>query len=817
MAAPAIIQTNFTTGELAPEAYGRVDIAKYQNAAKVLKNCIVQVLGGAKGRGGFRFVAETKDSTKASRLIPFVFSREQSYMLEVGDEYIRVYKDGAVVESTTPGVPYELVSPYTDAMLLAMDYVQGADTMFLAHQEVPLNRLRRFGHADWRLEETPFIDVPSAEQGFYPGTNLTLSLATVGAGRTATASAATFLPADIGREIISGGGSAMIVGITSTTVATVDISSAFSATAITTGDWRISGSPQAPCTPSGTGPIGALTELVLGEVSVAAGTKSIEEGSVAYGFANIIGRVTMKVTAHGYTAGQRVVIAGMTPAGLNGTFTIQSVTGNYFSYLITGNIGQPTVLGTSALSAASGAGGWRTEDIGSYVLINGGVVRITAVSTNNITAVGEVLRKLTASTQAFVNGWTLESPVWTDANGYPRTVTLHAQRLVTAGSSTYPQSIWFSEIGNSLNMLRGTADDEGFTYTMEAREVNPIAFLPSNRLLMALTFGGEFTLTGGQEKPINPTNPQVDPQSAFGCALVRPILIGNQLFFVQRDGKVLRAASYQLDSDAYVSSDVSKLSKHLMEPGIVSMAFQQFPYSCIWMVREDGKLNSVTIDSEENVIAWTWHDTDGLFESVACIPGPDGTDQVWAIVNRTIDGNTVRYVELLDDTVHTDSCVTGTAGSPTASWSGFDHLEGETLHVVADDTYVGTAVVTAGAITLAAPATTIEAGLSYTPTVTMLTPELPGPTGSSQGKQMRISKAQAFLLESEGLHINGDPVEFRRFDTADTLDLPAPAYTGVAELSTLGWERGSAVVTFEQRIPRPFHLLAVIRRFEVNQ
>lgn len=823
MSAPSIIQTNFTAGELAPEAYGRVDVAKYNNAAKTLKNVIVQVLGGAKGRGGLRYVASTKDSTKQSRLIPYIFSRTQSYILEFGNLYMRVYKDGAQV--LVSGSPYEIVTPYTEAMLADLDYVQGADTMFIAHQGVMIQQLKRYSHTDWRLLTAQIVNPPCAEIGTRPATTLTLSSAAVGNSRTATAGAATFLPADIGRGIYYLGGEALIVGITSSTVAVVNVTAPFASASLVSGEWAITGTPQAPCTPSNVGPAGSMTTLALGAVSVAAGTKAIEAiypASVGYltlqdafGDNKSYTYIKLKVTGHGYTTGQTVNVAGVTPATYNGTYTIRSVTADVIELSSSAQLGAASVLGTVALSAAAGVGGWRSTDVGSNVRINGGVVRITAVIDAN-TAVGEVLKILLATSQAYVDSWSLEAPVWTSAEGFPRTVTINSQRLIAAGSTSMPQTIWGSKIGDSLNFLRGVEDDEAFAYNLDSREVNPIAYLPSNRALMAMTYGGEFTIFGGQEKPITPTNIQVNPQSTFGCALVRPILIGNQLFYIQRDGKVLRAASYQLESDAYISPDISKLSKHLMTSPIISIAYQQSPYSCIWMVRADGKAISITIDNEENVIAWAWHETDGLIESIACIPGSDGQDQLWAVVKRTINSVVKRYVERMDDAVHTDACLTGTSGTATTAWGGLTHLEGKTVKVVADGVPIADCVVASAAITTEVAALSVEIGLAYTPTVSMLTPELPGPLGTSQGKAMRISKATAYLLETVGCHINGDPVEFRRLDTTLTLDSPVAPFTGTHELSVLGWNRGEAELTFEQRAPLPFHLLAVIRRFEAN-
>ena len=815
MSAPSIIQTNFTAGELAPEAYGRVDVAKYNNAAKTLKNVIVQVLGGAKGRGGLRYVASTKDSPKQPRLIPYIFSRSQSYILEFGNLYMRVYKDGAQVQVS--GSPYEIVTSYTEAMLADLDYVQGADTMFIAHQSVPITRVRRFGHSDWRLDEAPFVHLPVSEIGHRPATTLTLSAATVGAARTATAGVASFLAADVGRSITASGGVGVIRSITSSTEAVVNITTAFGATSYASQAWKIDGTPVAPVTPSVKDPVGGLVQLTLGAAGTAGAGQAITQLTFFTARLGSPAGISAFLAGHGYTAGQTVVISGAVPTAFNGTYTISAVSADVFAMVVDlGIAGQSASNpGTVTKSASTGVGGWRSADVGSYVYLNGGIVRIDAIVSAEL-ATGTILKAMTAAIQAQVDEWTLMQPAWNSVDGYPRTATLNSQRLFAAGSPGFPQTVWGSEIGNTLNFLKDVDDDDGIAYNLDSREVNPIAYLPSNRALMALTYGGEFTIFGGQEKPITPTNIQVNPQSTFGCALVRPILIGNQLFYIQRDGKVLRAASYQLESDAYISPDISKLSKHLMTSPIISIAYQQSPYSCIWMVRADGKAISITIDNEENVIAWSWHETDGLIESIACIPGSDGQDQLWAVVKRTINSVVKRYVERMDDTVHTDASLTGTVGVATTAWSGLTHLEGKTVKVVADGIPIADCVVTSGAITTEVAALSVEIGLPYTPTVSMLTPELPGPLGTSQGKAMRISKATAYLLETVGCHINGDPVEFRSLDTSLTLDSPVAPFTGTHELSVLGWNRGQAELTFEQRAPLPFHLLAVIRRFEAN-
>ena len=93
-------QTNFTAGELTPKLAGQVDFKKYVNGVETLQNMTVFPQGGATRRFGTRFVCEVKNSANATRLIPFEFNITQSYVLELGNQYIRFYKDnGQIVEA----------------------------------------------------------------------------------------------------------------------------------------------------------------------------------------------------------------------------------------------------------------------------------------------------------------------------------------------------------------------------------------------------------------------------------------------------------------------------------------------------------------------------------------------------------------------------------------------------------------------------------------------------------------------------------------------------------------------------------------------
>lgn len=192
MVAPA--QTSFNAGELSPLLKGRPTLDKYRNGCETLENFIPQIQGPARKRPGTRFVAEVKDSADATRLLPFEYSTTQAYVLEFGDLYIRFYLDGGVVESS-PGVPYEIVSPYTSAQLAALEYAQSADVIYITHPEHPPYKLARVSALSWTITAVTFAWPPFNDENV--GTT-TLTASAVTGNITLTASASLFVAADVG-------------------------------------------------------------------------------------------------------------------------------------------------------------------------------------------------------------------------------------------------------------------------------------------------------------------------------------------------------------------------------------------------------------------------------------------------------------------------------------------------------------------------------------------------------------------------------------------------------------------------------------------
>lgn len=163
------IQPSFSGGELSPALYARVDVAKYAVGLKTARNVFIHPHGGASNRAGLEFVREVKDSTKFTRLVPFQFNTEQSYILEMGDAYMRVFKDGALV--LVSGSPYELTTAFSTAILRDLVFTQDADVMYFTHTSLAPRKLGRLADNNWTMTTPTFAPkmTPPVATGAYPG------------------------------------------------------------------------------------------------------------------------------------------------------------------------------------------------------------------------------------------------------------------------------------------------------------------------------------------------------------------------------------------------------------------------------------------------------------------------------------------------------------------------------------------------------------------------------------------------------------------------------------------------------------------------
>ena len=147
-----LLQPAFTGGEISAEVANRVDLDKYQFAVLQAYNCLIKPHGPIYRRPGMKYMARTKYSDKACILVPFNGADNTDYLLEIGEKYIRVHKNGLYIN-------IEVVTPYTADMLQDLRFVQSADTMFIASGKYPVKQLARYSDTDWRFADFTITDM----------------------------------------------------------------------------------------------------------------------------------------------------------------------------------------------------------------------------------------------------------------------------------------------------------------------------------------------------------------------------------------------------------------------------------------------------------------------------------------------------------------------------------------------------------------------------------------------------------------------------------------------------------------------------------
>ena len=217
--------SNFTAGRLSKRLGGRTDLSKYYNGCSELENFIVHSHGGVSRRPGTRFIAEVKSSSASTRLVKFQFSITQSYVLEFGNNYFRVYKDGGQITSGSPAAAVEVTTTYTTAELFDLKFAQSADVMYVVHNSHPVRKISRTSDTSWTIADVDF------KRGPFQDTNATTTTLTAdartGSSITISASAVTgindgdgFQSTDVGRLVKLHHGFAKITAVTNTTTVT---------------------------------------------------------------------------------------------------------------------------------------------------------------------------------------------------------------------------------------------------------------------------------------------------------------------------------------------------------------------------------------------------------------------------------------------------------------------------------------------------------------------------------------------------------------------------------------------------------------------
>jgi hypothetical protein len=238
-------------------------------------------------------------------------------------------------------------------------------------------------------------------------------------------------------------------------------------------------------------------------------------------------------------------------------------------------------------------------------------------------------------------------PVFASAGNYPQAVSYFEQRRVFAGTTNEPQSMWMTRSGTESDMSYSlpVKDDDRINFRVAAREANTIRHVIPLTQLILLTSAAEWRVSPVNSDAITPTTVSVRPQSYVGASNVQPEIINNSMVYCAARGGHIRELGYSWQSNGFITGDLSIRAAHLFDNfNIVDMCYAKSPQPLLWFVSTTGKLLGLTYVPEQQIGAWHQHDTDGIFESCTVV-AEGNEDSLYVIVRRTINGNSVRYVE----------------------------------------------------------------------------------------------------------------------------------------------------------------------------
>lgn len=364
----------------------------------------------------------------------------------------------------------------------------------------------------------------------------------------------------------------------------------------------------------------------------------------------------------------------------------------------------------------------------------------------------------------------LDIDLFAAAGDYPGAVAYQEQRLAEAGSTNQPQNAWLSRAGaeNNFNFSIPAKDDDSIQFKIASRENNAILHLVPMADLIACTPAALWRISGGMSEVLTPLTLSAKEQTFVGTAATKPLKVGNNMLYVAARGGHLREFGFDGDRNGYISGDVSIRAPHLFDFDTVqSMTLQLAPYPVIWAPMGSGIMVGFTYIPEQQVAAFHWHDTGPLdengvardaFEDATTIY-EDGRDVTYVVTRRTINGQTVRFIECFADRNFENAkdqffvdCGATYTGVATDTVVGLDWLEGEEVSILADGAVVDPQVVTGGVLQLPSgiEASTITFGLPYVSDLETL-PMALELQGYGQGMPKNINAVFLRVYRSSGI------------------------------------------------------------------
>ena len=757
-----ISQLAFTTGEVSPDVSSRFDLEQYKSALLEAENVVIRPYGAVAKRQGSQYVGQVKYSDKPTRLFEFTTNTNNSFMLEFGDKYIRVWNYGIYT-----GI--EVTTPFTSDILFDLNCNQSGDVMFICSGKYPIQTLSRYSDTDWRMSTYKLTEQPYDEINTDNGHTLTVN------GDTITSTKDLFTQDMVGSVI----------------------QIAYYVEAVHT---KSAGEVVEKRVHRGLLPL--LIEKTYNNINY-----NVENYSTDT-------ELSWKFTTHGTWEGTvKIQISNNDGQTWKDYRTYTSK--NDYNVTDTGKI----EAGARLKYVSDIKSGSVNCDLSIMPFTQYGIVEIKSV-TDAKNAKVNVLNGIKEGEPSYQ--WKLGS--WNRGRGYPKLCTFYQDRFVVAATDSKPNFIWFSRTGDYPNFgvekVEGTiTDDSAITLPVINRKMCEIRHLvPANDLII-LTSGNEWIVRG--DKTITPTNCNLKTQTQRGALSCEPQFIGNRCVFVQERGGTVRDMGYSYESDNYTGQDLTLFVKTLVKGHVaVTSAYAQDPDSIIYYVRDDGQLNCLTYIPEQKVYGWSHFVTNGKYRYVESVAEGE-QDTIYFVVDRVINNKNVKCIErsiplyIEDNSDVFLDCYVKVANSIKTDYINAPHLVGQMVDIVVDGQQMPSREVPpTGVIKLDGKANVITVGLPYTTKIKIPSVEQQINDGTLQGRVATVSRVVLRMYKSFGGKVG------RTFDRMDDITLPPnELFTGDKPviLPKMGINYSTDTsICIKHSDPFPFNLLSITRIVEIG-
>ncbi|MCR9093456.1 MAG: hypothetical protein NXI30_04510 [bacterium] len=425
--------------------------------------------------------------------------------------------------------------------------------------------------------------------------------------------------------------------------------------------------------------------------------------------------------------------------------------------------------------------------------------------------------------------------------GNPTAIASFDDRLWLSGIEGYEGQIWASRIGSILNpesFARNATDVGALHFRLQKGGNQEVRWLRGmDEVLIVGTASDEQTVTSiDSTAAIAAGNIKARRRSARGARDgADAVEVDDRVIFVHRAGRKAYDFRYRIELNEVTASDLTKLSRESTQKKLAEMQYQQEPYNVIWNRMDDGSITALTYDQRELVAAWQDVELGGgptLLSHCILPSDTDSSDEVWAITERTINGSAQQYIErmnpfweegdALETCVFVD-CAWTYDGAAATTFSGLDHLEGETVWVLADGVRLDDVTIADGSFSISTAASQLAVGYGYDADYLSMPIEAGSADGTSQGKLGSIARIMLRLYQTgEGLFYGRtlDDDDLRVVPiraVGDAMDTPVPVFDGDKDdLLMPAHQEQRRTVALRHRAPLPCTIVGAFPRLEAR-